>query len=469
MREQWNPLTMTDSYKMGHFRQYPPGTQQVYSYFESRGSDPKWQFDNTVFFGLQYLLEKIAGPVVSRESIDRADARCQAHFGNDRNFNRSGWEHILVAHGGRLPVRVQAVPEGTVVPTHNCLLTIENTDPACYWLTNWLETQLVQVWYPTTVATQSREMKKVLLKHLSESGDPAGVEFKLHDFGCRGSSSMETAALGGAAHLVNFQGTDTMPALELLAESYGEPCGGFSIPASEHSTITAWGEEHELDAMRNMLEQYPQGLVACVSDSFDVFRACRDYWGGALREQVLARDGTLVIRPDSGDPATVLCRVLDILETRFPTTVNAQGYKVLDRHVRLIQGDGIDFATLEPILAAVVRHGWSADNLAFGSGGGLLQKVNRDTLKFAFKCSSVTVNGQQQDVYKRPVTDSGKQSKRGRLKLVRTSAAGGAGYRTVREDEPGEDQLRVVYENGELIGRTTFAEVRERARIQSQI
>lgn len=207
MRESWNPLALSDSYKMGHFRHYPPGTQQVYSYFESRGSQPPWHFENTVFFGLQYLLEKIAGPVVTAGAIDRAEERCRAHFGNDRNFNRSGWQHILGAHGGRLPVRVKAVPEGTVVPTHNCLLTIENTDPACYWLTNWLETQLVQVWYPTTVATQSREMKQVLLKYLVESGDPAGIDFKLHDFGCRGSSSMETAAIGGAAHLVSFRGT----------------------------------------------------------------------------------------------------------------------------------------------------------------------------------------------------------------------------------------------------------------------
>lgn len=465
MRESWNPLALSDSYKMGHFRQYPPGTQQVYSYFESRGSQPPWHFENTVFFGLQYLLEKIAGPVVTAGDIDRAEERCRAHFGNDRNFHRSGWQHILGAHGGRLPVRVKAVPEGTVVPTHNCLLTIENTDPACYWLTNWLETQLVQVWYPTTVATQSREMKQVLLKYLLESGDPAGIDFKLHDFGCRGSSSMETAAIGGAAHLVSFRGTDTFPALELLAECYGEPCGGYSIPASEHSTITAWGEAHELDAMRNMLEQYPEGLVACVSDSFDVFRACRDYWGGFLRDQVLERNGTLVIRPDSGEPATVICRVLDILENRFPTTVNSKGFKVLDRHVRLIQGDGVDLITLEPILAAVVRHGWSADNIAFGSGGGLLQKVNRDTLKFAFKCSSVTVNGERRDVYKHPVTDMGKQSKRGRLKLVLSGAASASAYRTVRQEEPGEDQLRAVFENGELVGRTTFAEVRERARL----
>ncbi len=243
MRGDWNPLSFTDSYKMSHFRQYPPGTEQVYSYFESRGSDPKYGFAEVVFFGLQYVLEMIAGQFVTRQRIDQAESRCRLHFGNDRNFNRAGWEYILERHDGRLPVRIKAVPEGTVVPTHNCLMTIENTDPACYWLTHWLETLLVQVWYPTTVATQSRQMKRILLGYLDQTGDPAGIDFKLHDFGCRGVSSIESAGIGGAAHLVNFRGTDNLPALELLAETYGDPCGGFSIPASEHSTITSWGED----------------------------------------------------------------------------------------------------------------------------------------------------------------------------------------------------------------------------------
>jgi nicotinamide phosphoribosyltransferase len=463
MRGDWNPLLFSDSYKMSHFRQYPPGTKRVYSYFESRGSDPKFGFEEVVFFGLQYLLEMISGPFVTAGRIDKAERRCRLHFGNDRNFNRPGWEHILRVHAGLLPVRIRAAPEGTVVPTHNCLMTIENTDPACFWLTNWLETMLVEVWYPTTVATQSREMKKVLLRYLCETGDPAGVDFKLHDFGCRGVSSIESAGIGGAAHLVNFRGSDTLPALELLDETYGEACGSVSIPASEHSTITSWGEAHELDAMRNMLDEYPDGTVACVSDSFDVFRACREYWGDALRAAVMDRNGTLVIRPDSGDPATVVCQVLEILGTKFPVTVNRQGFKVLDSHVRVIQGDGIDFASLGKILEAVKRQGWSADNLTFGSGGGLLQKLNRDTLKFAFKCSSIQVGDEERDVYKRPITDDGKKSKSGRFKLVRRDGPAGPAYATVKQSQPGDDVLHLVFEDGKLLNRTTFAQVRERA------
>jgi nicotinamide phosphoribosyltransferase len=218
--------------------------------------------------------------------------------------------------------------------------------------------------------------------------------------------------------------------------------------------------------MANMLAEYPDGSVACVSDSFDVFRACSEYWGGALRERVLERDGTLVIRPDSGDPATVVCQVLDILGARFPTTTNSKGYKVLNKHVRLIQGDGINFTSLGQILEAVAAHGWSADNIAFGSGGGLLQKLNRDTLKFAFKCSSVIVAGQERDVFKRPVTDNGKQSKSGRFKLIRVDGPQGSSYATVKESDPGEDVLQTVFENGSLVGRTTFAEVRKRAAIR---
>lgn len=463
MPTRWNPLLLSDSYKMSHFRQYPPGTEHVYSYFESRGSDPAFGFTEAVFFGLQPLLDALAGTYFTASDIDAAERLCRLHFANNCSFNREGWQHILDVHGGRLPVRIRAAPEGTVVPLHNCLMTVENTDPRCYWLTNWLETQLVQVWYPTTVATQSREMKKMLLKALRHSGDPATVDFRLHDFGFRGASSVETAALGAAAHLVSFAGTDTLPALTLVAQAYGEECAGSSIPASEHSTITSWGEAHELDAMRNMLEQYPKGTVACVSDSFDIFRACADYWGGVLKDQVLGREGTLVIRPDSGDPAKVVCRVLEILGEKFPVSLNAKGFRVLDAHVRVIQGDAIDFHSLGKILEAVMRHGYSADNLVFGAGGGLLQKVNRDTLKFAFKCSSVVVKGRRRDVFKRPVTDANKKSKSGRFKLVCEAPDGLATYRTVPEVAPGDDVLQTVFEDGEVVVRTAFADVRRRA------
>jgi nicotinamide phosphoribosyltransferase len=451
-----NVCWLTDSYKVSHFKQYPPGTERVYSYFEARsgGAHPE-----VVFFGLQYWLESyLAGVVVTREKIDTAAALFAKHFGG-QVFNFAGWEHILTKHGGKLPVEIRAVPEGTAVPESNVMITVENTDPAAYWLTNWLETMLVQVWYPSTVATQSRAMKRVILKELEATGDPSLIAFKLHDFGFRGVTCPEQAALGGAAHLVNFQGTDTIPGLLLARQFYGVDMPGFSIPAAEHSTLTSWGEAHEVDAMRNMLTAYPTGLVACVSDSFDIFRACSDYWGRVLKDQVLSRDGVLVVRPDSGDPPTVVVKVLELLGDKFGITTNAKGFKVLHPKVRVIQGDGIDFRMLEVILEATRKAGWSADNIGFGSGGGLLQKLNRDTQKFAFKCSSAVVNGAERDVYKRPITDGGKRSKAGRFKLVVKDGK----PTTVPATAAGEDLLVPVFRNGEVVKRWTFDAVRTRA------
>lgn len=455
-----NLLLLTDSYKVSHHKQYPPRTEFVYSYFESRGGD----FPETVFFGLRYLLaEYFAGPVITPERIDAAEALFQSHFGDPAVFNRAGWEHICRAHGGRLPVRIRGVPEGSVIPTHNVLLTIENTDPACYWLTNYLETLLVQVWYPSTVATQSRSMKQVLARFLDETGDRRGLEFKLHDFGFRGVSSVETAALGGAAHLVNFQGTDNLAGIVLARDYYGAKMPGRSIPAAEHSTITAWGRSHEVDAYRNMLTQFPTGTVAVVSDSYDVFRACEELWGGELRDQVLGRDGTLVVRPDSGDPPTVVVRVLEILGTAFGAPANAKGFRVLDPHVRVIQGDGIDREMLRRILEAIRAAGWSADNIAFGSGGGLLQKLNRDTCRYAFKCSSVVVDGAERDVFKLPATDQSKRSKAGRLKLIVREGS----YLTLRQEEKctEPDLLEDVFLDGAVRGTSTWSEIRARAAI----
>jgi nicotinamide phosphoribosyltransferase len=455
-----NLILLTDSYKGSHYKQYPPGTEAVYSYFESRGG--RWS--DVVFFGLQYYLKRyFAGGRIDAAKIAEAESVFVKHFGSADFFNRAGWEHIVKKHDGRLPVRIRAVPEGSVVPNHNVLMTIENTDPACYWLTNYLETLLVQVWYGCTVATQSREMKKVVLRFLKETGDPGLADFKMHDFGFRGVSSVETAGIGGAAHLVSFRGTDTMAGLILARDHYACEMAGFSIPAAEHSTITSWGREREVDAYRNMLDQFPHGAVAVVSDSYDIFRACDDCWGSQLRDKVMHRDGVLVIRPDSGDPIEVLPRVLEILGERIGAKANAKGYRVLDPHVRIIQGDGIDFDSLNGILTALRDRGWSADNIAFGSGGGLLQKLNRDTLKFAFKCSSATIHGTEHDVFKQPVTDSGKRSKAGRLKLVRT----GEDYRTVCRDAAGDDQLVEVFRDGRLLHDWKFSQIRERAEIRS--
>jgi nicotinamide phosphoribosyltransferase len=464
-----NILLMTDSYKVSHFVQYPPKTELVYSYFESRGG----KFPEVLFFGLQYIIKRyFVGKVVTAEKIREAEAYFELHFGSTRNFNRAGWEYILDKYDGHLPISIHAVREGTVVPTHNVLFTCENTDPKCYWLTNFLETLLVQVWYPCTVATNSRAQRLLIEQWLKDTGCEdieASADFKLHDFGFRGVSSVETSAIGGLAHLVNFRGTDTMSAFVCGRQYYSCPMAGFSIPASEHSTITSWGKDGELDAYRNMLLQYPEGMVACVSDSWDVFNATGYLWGHELRDLILSRhEGRLVIRPDSGDPPTVVVKCLELLGGpgggfEDLLTITKTAHRLLPPQVRLIQGDAVSYDMIQKIYTAMSEAGWAADNVGFGSGGALLQQLNRDTLKFAMKCSEVVIDGVEIEVYKDPITDPGKKSKKGRLALVRSSDGS---YRTVKQHDMTEDQsdeLIEIFRNGKLLVEYTLDQVRERA------
>ncbi len=451
-----NLILLSDSYKCSHHSLFPSGTSQIYSYFESRGSTLS---KDTVFFGLQYLLKHyLEGRVIDGILIQEAEYIAKLH---GVPFNKEGWQHILLNHGGTLPVKIRAVPEGMIVPTSNVLMTVENTDPKCYWLTNYLETLLSQIWYPCTVATLSRQIKKTILKYLEETGDPSGIDFKLHDFGFRGVSSVESAAIGGSAHLINFKGTDTLVSLQMIRKYYNEKDPqAYSIPASEHSTITSWGRENELAAYENMLNQYPEGLVACVSDSYNIYQACEQLWGTLLKEKILNRKGTLVIRPDSGDPVTTVCDVLEILTRKFGHTVNSKGYKVLPPQVRVIQGDGVNKDSIEEILKTMKIQGYSADNVAFGMGGKLLQFLHRDNFNFAFKCSSAVVNGQQRDVYKEPIGSTTKQSKRGRLALVNSMQ----GLATVcGKEDNSEDILETVFENGKLLRDDSFSTIRQRA------
>lgn len=460
-----NPAVMTDSYKAGHYKQYPPGTTQIMSYFEARGDGT----EQVVFFGLQcILLKHFVGQVITQEMLDEATKFWAAHFGRDDVFNREGWQYIIDKHGGRLPIAIWAVGEGTPVNTSNVMMKVWNTDPKCYWLTNWLETILVQAWYPTTIATNSREIKKVIASYLEETGDPAGLPFKLHDFGYRGVSCDEQAGIGGMAHLVNFMGTDTVKGIVYANEYYNSGMCGFSIPASEHSTMTSWGKEHEVDAFRNMLDINPSGLVACVSDSYDIYKACEKYWGEDLKDQIMNRDGTLVVRPDSGDPVEVTLRVFEILWDKFGGETNDKGYRVLDPHIRMIQGDGIDAAMVIEILESFKRNKISADNIAFGSGGGLLQKFDRDTYRFAFKCCQIIVDGESRGVSKAPIAGS-KPSKAGDLVLIEGAGENAGNFGTSTREEANayglNDAMELVFLNGELMRHDDFDVVRKRAEI----
>lgn len=449
-------ITNTDSYKFSQYNQYPEGTTNVYSYVESRGGT--WK--QTVFFGLQIFLKEYLSNRITQDDIDIAEQIVTAH---GEPFNREGWEYILRQHGGKLPLHIKAVPEGTVIPVKNVLATVENTDPNCAWLTSYVETALLRaIWYPTTVSTNSYESKRIILEYLKETGDESLIDFKLHDFGFRGVSSFESAGIGGLAHLVNFQGTDTVAALLYGKEYYGIDMAGYSIPAMEHSTVTSWSREGEVDAYRNMVKIYgkPGSVFACVSDSYNIYDACH-MWGTDLKDDVINSGATLVVRPDSGFPPDVVAKCLEILDSYYGHTVNDKGFKVLN-HVRVIQGDGICQDMIDRILYRAMVAGYSADNIAFGQGGKLLQSVDRDTQKFAMKCSSIVVNGVQRDVYKSPITDMGKESKKGRVTLYKNED----GYFTDIEGRTDAiEVLETVFENGEIVKEYTFDEVRKNASV----
>lgn len=458
---KYSYLFDTDSYKVSHYLQYPANTSSIFSYIESRGGD--YQF--TVFFGLQYYLKEYLSHRVSVEEVERAKELFAAH---GEPFNYEGWKYIAEELGGKLPVRIRAVPEGTIVSTNNILVSVESTDIKVPWITSWLETSLLRnVWYPTTVATRSYTIKQIILKALKKSSDDpeAEISFKLHDFGSRGVSSQESAMIGGAAHLINFMGSDTVVGVLCANEYYNIPMAGFSIPASEHSSITSWGKDNEVEAYRNMLKQFakPGALVACVSDSYDLWAACSALWGGALRQEVIDSGAIIVIRPDSGHPSSVVLKTAQLLDEKFGHTINGKGYKVLN-NVRVIQGDGINEHSIQEILDVLMNNGYSATNIAFGMGGQLLQGLNRDTNKYAMKCSSITVDGQERDVSKDPITDSGKRSKAGRLDLVKLADGN---YQTVKLNNGQLSNelsvMRAVYENGELLIDDTFEAIRNRA------
>ena len=469
-----NLILLADAYKYSHYKLYYPGTSYIYSYMESRGG----KFDNTVFYGLQYFIkEYLEGAAFTQQDLDEAAELMPQVFGRNDVFNKSKFQYILDHYNGRLPIKIKAVSEGTPIPTSNVLMTIENTDPNCYWLTNFLETLLMQLWYPNTVATMSREVKKIVSRYFKETateGAEAGIDFVLNDFGFRGVSSVESAGIGGSAHLLSFQGSDTVQASVFAQQYYAtDKVHGLSVPATEHSICTLLGKDGELDIFKHVLSTFPEGIVACVSDSYDIFKACNEYWGEHLKTQILEREGVLTIRPDSGDPIQTLLALFEILFEKFGYKTNEKGYRVLPPQVRVIQGDGVNYDAIQEMYAALKNAKISAENLVLGMGGALLQKVDRDTQKYAIKCSYAEINGKGVSVQKSPqemdkhgnISESFKKSKGGRLKLVQIDGT----YKTVNIDEfPAiKDELMTVFENGELLKEWTFEEVKENIKLHT--
>lgn len=418
-----NLLLNCDSYKNSHFLQTPPNTQHIFSYLESRGGI----YSETVFFGLQMIIKEYLSKPITKIDILEAENITLAH---GEPFNRAGWEYILNKHKGYLPVRIRAVPEGLVIPTRNVLMTIENTDREVPFITNFIETMLMRVWYPITVATNSYFLKKLLKEYVEKTSDVVPEEalrFMLHDFGARGVSSTEESGIGGVSHLVNFMGTDTMMGLVYAMKYYNaKNVVGYSIPAAEHSTITAWGRDNERLAYENMIEKFGHGFYSVVSDSYDIYNAV-NMWGTDLKEKVIKAGGRLVIRPDSGDPVKVVPQLMTQLTSLFGCSRNSKGYAVLPNHVRLIQGDGVNPESIKKILDAL---------------------------------------------------DERKISRRGRMTLIYDNVE--KKYETVRlpftkhplprwydrtSDASVYDVMRTVFENGKVIVDDNFDTIRERAKL----
>jgi nicotinamide phosphoribosyltransferase len=450
----------TDSYISSHYLQYPKDIQEISCYIESRGG----KFKQTLFFGLQIFLKEYLSQPITKEDIIFAEKFLISH---GLVFNKAGWEYILEEHDGYLPIEIEAIPEGLLVPNQNIIVQIRNTDPKCAWIAPYIETALLRaVWYPSTVATISWNAKKIIKKYMSITSDNFdGLPFKLHDFGARGVSSFESASIGGISHLVNFMGTDTISGILAAKKYYNHDMAGYSIPASSHSTITSWGKSLEKEAYENILNVFlkEEKMVAIVSDSYDLWNALDNIFGKELKEKIIHSKGTLVIRPDSGEPSLIVLKSITILMDKFGYSVNKKGYKLLPSYLRLIHGDLISLDTIELTLKTLEENGISADNIAFGMGGELLQKCNRDTLMFAMKTSAIKIKEQWIDVYKDPLTDSSKKSKSGRLALIKEENL----YKTIKLDHIADrnNLLKPVFRNGKLLVNYNLEEVRNRSEL----
>lgn len=456
-----NLLLKADSYKYCMYDIYPQGATSLFSYLESRGGD----YDHTVFFGLQYYLKKYLSTPITMSDVEESKLFTEQH-GVD--FNYDGWSYIAQELCGKLPIRIRAVPEGLNVPVSNVLVSVESTDEKCFWLVNWIETLLLKVWYPTTVLTQNSNLRNIMLDALTKSSDDpqSEIEFKIHSFGYRGVASEESAGIGASAELLCSMGTDTLAGIILANNYYNSGMCGFSINASEHSVITSFSRENEIDAYRNMIKKLgkPGKLFACVCDSYNIYEAIK-MWGTTLKQELKDSGTTLVIRPDSMEPTVIVPECLALMEKYWGCTINSKGYKVIN-DVKLIHGDGINPKSIPKILEAVMNAGYSISNIALGMGGASLtgtkdNVINRDTQKFAFKASSIVVDGQRRDVFKDPIGSDGKKSKKGRLDLVMQDGA----FKTVllNDDEIQKENslMNTVYENGELIKEYSFSEIRD--------
>jgi len=488
---QMNPLTAIDFYKTDHRRQYPEGTTEVYANFTPRSSRLAnvlaESYDNkVVFFGLQYFVQDFLINSWNEHFFNQPKEKVVAAYKRRMDFSLGkdsiDVSHIVALHDlGYLPLKIKALPEGTRSPIGVPVLTIVNTHPDFFWLTNYIETIIsCYLWKPTTSATVAFEYKRLLTNYAKKTGSTLEfTQFQAHDFSFRGMSSFQDAAISGAAHLTSFWGTDSVPAIDLAETYYGANAEnemiGCSVPATEHSVMCMGMEDGELATFRRLInELYPSGIVSVVSDTWDFWKVVTEYTV-ELKDEILRRDGKLVIRPDSGDPVKIVAGdpdapkdtpeykgAIECLWDVFGGTITEKGYKMLDSHIGLIYGDSITLERANNILKILEAKGFASANVVFGVGSFTYQYVTRDNFGFAMKATSGVVNGQRRDIFKDPKTDSGtKKSAKGLLRVEKE------GNSFILHDQQTVDQenqglLETVFVDGKLVNPVSLAEIRSR-------
>jgi len=477
-----NPMLYSDFYKTDHRRQYPKGTEFVYSNMTPRGSRIPG-IDKVVVFGIQsfcmdYLIRRFNDGFF-KQPKEQVLKQYQRRMDTSLGVGTITTEHIAALHDlGYLPIRIKALPEGTLCPMRVPFLTIVNTLPQFYWVTNFLETILsVSIWHGMTSAAIAHQYRVMLDKYAAETSDiPEFVDYQGHDFSMRGQASFESSLVSGAAHLLSFRGTDTIPAIDFLEHFYGANADkeliGCSVPATEHSIMCLGGKETEEETYRRLItEVYPKGIVSIVSDTWDYFQVLNETIRG-LKDVIMARDGKVVIRPDSGNPTKIICGdpdapegslqrkgTIEILWEIFGGTVNSKGFKQLDPHIGCIYGDSITLDRCQAICNGLAAKGFASTNMVYGIGSYTYQYTTRDTFGFAIKATYGIVNGKAVELFKEPKTDNGiKNSAKGLLRVNADLTLS----ESVSPAEEKEGLLETVFLEGRMIKTYTLQEIRNR-------
>lgn len=469
-----NIITSSDAYKFSHPFVVRKDIESATSYIEARKTA---YTDEIVFFGLQAYIKEYLSQQLTIADIVKAERYAKSAM---IPFNRAMWERVVDEFDGSVPVKIEALPEGTVVRPGVVVLQV--TSDVMPEIVADIETSLLRaIWYPSTVATLSRAIKKTIKRYYDltselDINDPMTLACALNDFGARGCSSGETAALGGLAHAVNFLGSDTIESIDAAVTYYNHDLDTdgpviISVPATEHSVTTMNGEDGECAFVGRVIDTFTDmgfPIISIVADSYDLDRFVSEYIGTAYKDKIEARDGWIVVRPDSGEPTEIVPHVLKLLDEKFGSTYNSKGYKVLNPKVRVIQGDGVNLWSIRDILAAVMYAGFSAENIVFGMGGQLLQAPMRDDFSWAMKTNEIVINGEYIDVQKKPKTDMKKSSKGGRQAVVHNGEhLVSVKYRDLVNASHGtKNYLEWVWDTGKFVkSEITFKEVRANAAI----